>query len=170
MSIPQQRLRDPQPMSRGGEVAFVVLAAALLLLAVAALAGLGASGALVGGGWIWPHGRDLIGQVLGGLLTGHPGQGLTAQERARVPGRVAVYGCITVAELVLLTATGVVAVLFARYHRPTDARGGMATRPEAQQVLGRSRLRQARRILRPDLGRHRALRAAAAAAQSRGSR
>lgn len=174
MSMPQQRLRDPQPLSRGGEVAFVVLSGSLLLLGLAALAGLGAAGVLFGGGWIWPHGTPAIGQVLGGLLTGDPGQGMHAPAQTRVPGPVAVYGCVAVAELMLLSATGVGGVLFVRYRRPPDARGGMATRPEAEQVLGRSRLRQAHRILRPDLsrdgGRHRAGRAAAVPAESRGSR
>ena len=42
-------------------------------------------------------------------------------------------------------------VLFWRYHRPADARRGMATRAEAEQVLGFSRLRSTKAIIRPDL-------------------
>ncbi len=138
-------------MSRGGEVAFVVLAGVLLLLGSAALAGLGAAAALFGGGWVWPSGSDTTGQVLAGLLTGEPGRGLPGEAQARVPGPVAVYSCVAAAELLMVTAAGTAAGLFWRYHRPGDARGGMATRSEAQQVLGRSRLRQARTIIRPDL-------------------
>ena len=138
-------------MARGGEVALVALAGLLLLLAMAALAGLGGAAALVGGGWVWPHGSDIIGSVLAGLLTGHPGRGLPPELAARVPGPSAVYSGVAVAELVMLTVAGVVGVLFWHYHRPGDARRGMATRGEAAQVLGRSRLRADRAIIRPDL-------------------
>ena len=150
MTNPQQR-RDPQPMGRGGEVALVALAGVLMLLGMAALAGLGVAATLAGGGWVWPHGTDTIGSVLGGLLTGHPGRGLPPELAARVPGPVAVYSGVAVAELAMLVVTTAGGVLFWRYHRPGDARRGMATRGEAAQVLGRSRLRAARAIIRPDL-------------------
>lgn len=150
MTSPQQR-RDPQPMSRGGEVALVALAGVLLMLALAALAGMGAAAALAGGGWVWPHGSDTISAVLRGLLTGHPGQGLPPELAGRVPGRAAVYSGVAAAELVMLALASAGGVLFWRYHRPGDARRGMATRSEAAQVLGRSRLRAARAIIRPDL-------------------
>ena len=150
MTSPQQR-RDPQPLARGGELTLIALTGVLLLLALAALAGLGAAAALAGGGWVWPDGADTSGAVLGGLLTGHPGRGLPARLAGRVPGPAAVYGGVVIAELVMLTLAGVGAALFWRYHRPGDARRGMATRGEAAQVLGRSRLRAARAIIRPDL-------------------
>ena len=150
MTSPQQR-RDPQPLARGGEVVLVAFAAVLLLLGMAALAGLGAAAALDGGGWVWPHGNDTMGAVLTGLPTGDAGRGLPPKLAARVPGMAAVYSGVAVAELVVLTVTGAGGVLFWRYHRPGDARRGMATRGEAAQVLGRSRLRAARGIVRPDL-------------------
>ncbi len=150
MTSPQQR-RDPQPLARGGEVALVALAGVLMLVGMTALAGLGAAAALAGGGWVWPHGSDTIGVVLAGLLSGHPGRGLPPELAARVPGPVAVYSGVAVAELVMLIVAGVGGVLFWRYHRPGDARRGMATRGEAARVLGRSRLRAARAIIRPDL-------------------
>lgn len=147
---PQQR-RDPQPMGRSGEVALVALAAVLMLLGFAALAGLGAAAALVGGGWVWPYGTDTVGSVLGGLLTGHPGRGLPPELAGRVPRPVAVYLGVAAAELAMVVVATVGGVLFWRYHRPGDARRGMATRSEATQVLGRSRLRAAGAIIRPDL-------------------
>ena len=150
MTSPQQR-RDPQPLARGGEVTLVALTGVLMLLALAALAGLGAAAALAGGGWVWPHGVGTGGAVLAGLLTGHPGRGLPPALAGRVPGPAAVYSGVVIAELLTLTVAGVGARLFWRYHRPGDARRGMATRGEAAQVLGRSRLRTARAIIRPDL-------------------
>ena len=151
MTSQQHRCRDPQPISRGGEAALVALAGALLLLAAAALIGLGVAAALFGSGWVWPRGAHTIGRVLAGLLTGHPGRGLEPVLTDKVPGRLAVYSCVAATELALLGLATVGAVLGWRYHRPGDSRRGMATRAEAAQVLGRTRLRHARTIIRPDL-------------------
>ena len=158
MTSPQQR-RDPQPIGRGGEVALVALAAVLMLLGMSALVGLGVAATLAGGGWVWPHGTDTVGSVLAGLLTGHPGRGLPPEQAGRVPGLVAVYLGVAVAELAMVVVATAGGVLFWRYHRPGDARRGMATRSETARVLGRSRLHAARSIIRPDLhgppgGRH----------------
>ena len=152
MTMQAQR-RDPQPMSRGGELALVMAAAALLLLALAALLGLGLASAVWGSGWVWPRGSDTIGAVLGGIMGGHPGDGLPSPLQAHVPGRAVVYSAVAGTELLMLTVTGTAGVLFWRYHRPGDARRGMATRAEAEQVLGLSRLRSTKAIIRPDLHR-----------------
>ncbi len=129
MTTPQQR-RDPQPIGRSGEVALVALAAVLMLLGFAALAGLGAAAALAGGGWVWPHGNDTIGSVLGGLLTGHPGRGLPPELAARVPGPVPVYSGVAVAELAMVVVATAGGVLFWRYHRPVTPAAGW--RPAAR--------------------------------------
>ncbi len=86
MTSPQQR-RDPQPMSRGAEVALVVLAGVLMLLGLAALVGLGAAAALVGGGWAWPHGSDTIGKVLGGCWPATQGRACRRSWPTGCPGR-----------------------------------------------------------------------------------
>jgi hypothetical protein len=151
MTSPYQRNRDRQPIGRGGEIALVALILIVFSLALAALAGLGFAAALVGGGWVWPHGSQTIGHVVGGLLTGHHGNGLPPQLARRVPGAGAVYVCVIAAELLLITLASGGGVVYARYRRPGDARGGMATRAEAEQVLGVSRLRRAKTIIRPDL-------------------
>ena len=151
MTAPYQRRRDPQSMGQGGEVAVAVIGGALLGLGLAALAGLGVASALFGGGWVWPHGTDTIGHVIGGLFAGHPGRGLDPRQARLVPGPLPVYLCVAACELAVLIASILGGVLIARYRRPGDARGGMATRSEAEQVLGMSRLRGARDIIRPDL-------------------
>ena len=151
MTAPYQRRRDPQPMGQGWEVAVAVIGGALLGLGLAALCGLGAASALFGRGWVWPHGTDTIGHVIGGLFTGHPGQGLDPRQARMVARPTAVYLCVAVCELAVIAAAIVAGVLVARYRRPGDARGGMATRGEAEQVLGMSRLRGARDLIRPDL-------------------
>lgn len=148
---PNQRRRDPQPLGRAGETALVGVCAVLLAVSLAALVGLGAASLVAGGGWVWPHGSTAITHTLGGLIAGHPGCGLPAVLARRVPGRVAVYSGVVVAELLLAAVAVAGAVAFTRWHRPGDARGGMATRSEAAAVLGAGRLRSAMAIIRPDL-------------------
>ncbi len=133
--------RDPQPVGTGWEIACVAVTAVLLLLGLGGLTGRAAAAAVFGGGWVWPrHGAWLA--ALGGLLAGHPAAGLPAADAARLPSAAAVYAGVVLTELValaLLTAGG---VGWARYRRPGDARGGMATRREA---VGGARGRSAAR-------------------------
>jgi hypothetical protein len=148
---PNQRRRDPQPLGRAGETALVAVCAVLVAVSLAALVGLGGACVVAGGGWVWPHGSSTITHTLGGLLSGHPGRGLPAVLARRVPGRVAVYSGVAVAELLLAGLAGAGTVAFTRWHRPGDARGGMATRSEAAAVLGVGRVRDAMAVIRPDL-------------------
>ncbi len=149
MTTPFRR-RDPQPISRGWELAVAAAGGALIAVALAALVGLGLASALWGGGWVWPQGTETITHVLGGLLDGNPGRGLPPDQLRQVAGRLPVYACVAATELVLLTAAVITAVLVARHRRPGDARGGMATRREAEQALGLRQLRAGRAVVRPD--------------------
>jgi hypothetical protein len=149
MGIDYQR-RDPQPLGRDGEVALVVLAFLPTAASVAGLVGLGIACQLFGGGWIWPRSEVAV-RVIAGLAAGHPGRGLPAALAARVPGPVAVYGCVAAAELLAVAVLLATALLTARYWQPNDPRRGMATRGQAAAVLGVRRLRAAKAIIRPDL-------------------
>jgi hypothetical protein len=149
MTTPSRR-RDPQPISRGWELAVVAVGGALIAVALAALVGLGLGSALWGGGWVWPLGTETVTHVLGGLLSGDPGRGLPPDQLRQVAEPLQVYTCVAVAELVLLTVAVITAVLAARHRRPGDARGGMATRREAEQALGLNQLRAGRAVIRPD--------------------
>src|SRR3954449_8827776 len=150
MTAPSQRRRDPPPISRGWELATAAVGGPPIAVALAALAGLGLASALWGDGWVWPHGTETVIHVLGGLLHGDPGRGLSPDQLRQVAGPVPVYACVAVAELVLLATAVISAVLISRYRRPGDARGGMATRREAQQALGLRQLRAGRAVIRPD--------------------
>src|SRR3954452_1104681 len=101
MTTPSQRRRDPQPISRGWELA-AAAGGALIAVALAALAGLGLASALWGDGWVWPHGTETVIHVLGGLLHGNPGRGLPLDQLRQVAGPVPVYACVAVAELVVV--------------------------------------------------------------------
>jgi len=146
--------RDPQPLARGGEVALICLGGVLLLLGAAALTGMGLAAAVAGGGWFWPRGgTPVLGRVLAGLLSGHPGQGLPAAQAGLLPPPTATYlgvGCTEALTVLLLAG---MAVLVVRYRVPTDPRSGMATRAQAEQALGLGQLRRARPVIRPDLTR-----------------
>jgi len=144
------RRRDPQSIARGWELAVAAAGGALIAVALAALVGLGLAPELWGGGWVWPQGTETITDVLGGLLDGNPGRGLPPDQLRQVAGPVPVYACVAAAELVLLTAAVITAVLLARHRRPGDARGGMATHREAEQALGLRQLRAGRAVIRPD--------------------
>ncbi|CCH88527.1 Putative conjugative transfer gene complex protein [Modestobacter italicus] len=150
MTSPSQRRRDPQPLSRGWEVAVAGAGGVLLAVVLAALTGLGLAAALWGGGWVWPHGTETITKVIAGLLHGDPGRGLPPDQLHRLAGPTATYACVAVAELALCSGAAVVGLLISRYLRPGDARSGMATRGEAEQALGISQLRAARTVIRPD--------------------
>lgn len=150
MTTPSQRRRDPQPIGRGWELAFTVAGGALIAVVLAALAGLGLASAWWGGGWVWPHGTETITQVLDGLLHGQPGRGLPPEQLRQVAGPIPTYACVAVAESALVAAAVITAVFIARYRRPGDARGGMATRNEAEQALGLRQLRAGRAVIRPD--------------------
>ena len=149
MTTPFRR-RDPLPIARGWELVVTAVGGALIAVALAALVGLGLASALWGGGWVWPQGTETITQVLGGLLAGNPGRGLPPGQLRQVAGPIPVYASVATAELVLLTAAVITAVLVARHRRPSDARGGMATRREAEQALGLCQLRAGRAVIRPD--------------------
>jgi len=145
------RRRDRQPVGRPGELTLLAIAGGLLLIAGAALVGLGAASFLFGGGWVWPPGGTLN-DTLGGIVTGHPGRGLPPHLAIRVPSPGVVYAVVAVAELLLILAAGIlVARRLASYLRPGDARAGMASRAEAAAALGVGQLRRARAIIRPDL-------------------
>jgi hypothetical protein len=150
VTAPYQRRRDPQPISQGWEVAVVAITSVLVVVALAAVAGLGLASALAGGGWVWPHGNDAIGHVVGGILTGHPGRGLDVRQSRLAASPTFAYIGIAACEIAAIGMSVVVGVVIARYRRPMDARSGMASRGEATQVLGLSRLRSARTIIRPD--------------------
>lgn len=143
--------RDPYPWGRPHEIALVVLGGLLICAALAAAAGVGAAGALFGRGWVWPPDNDHLVRTLGGLLGGHPGQGLPPELAAKLPGPRTVYGCVALAETLLVAALVAAVIGVVRYRRPNDARSGIATRTEAEQVLGVSRLRSGRSVIRPDL-------------------
>lgn len=112
--------------------------------------GRGAAALVFGGGWVWPVGPDALVASIGGLATGDVGAGLDAGGVALLPGTVAVYAAIAAGMLLLAAATACAAV-FWRRNLGAGSQTGMADRSEVQAVLGLSRLRTVRPLIRPDL-------------------
>ena len=150
MSAPLRRNRDPDPLARGWEVAFVVATVALSAVTCAALAGVGIAAAWWGSGWVWPASARDIGPVVMGLLQGRPGDGYSAPSAEQLASPGPTYVLVASVEALLLVGAGLVGAGLRR-HLGLGQRRGMATRAQAEEALGVSRLRAARSVIRPDL-------------------
>lgn len=128
----------------------LALAAIALLIAalLAAHVGRGVAAILAGDGWAWPLHDDLVPSALG-VLTGDPNAGLPpAQTLTATPTLTRI--CVALTELAAITGyIAALTVILTRWG-PTRAKG-MASRDEAETLLGRTRLRAVRHIIRPDL-------------------
>lgn len=122
--------------------------ALVMVIVLAAHLGRALAGLVAGDGWLWPLHEDLITSVVP-VLRGDPRAGLPPSATVHAtPALLRI--CVAVTELAALA--GYVAALTALLRRwgPNRAKG-MASRHEAETLLGRTRLRRVRRIIRPDL-------------------
>jgi hypothetical protein len=142
----QARRRDPYPITWEVPVGIVL---AVVVLAVLGLhVGRGVANLVAGGWWGFPD-RDRLFVSLPALVGGDPAAGLTQVEGPVASGSL-LWTCVIVVEAVLFV--GSLAALkfgFGRWgpHRVQ----GLASRAEADRLLGRARLRRHARIVRPDL-------------------
>lgn len=128
-------------------------AAALAWMSVVALllpAGRGASAWLTGGGWVWPTTEAGLTASLVGILEGHPASGLARAAASGLPGPGVVYLLLTLLEVLWLTVSLLGLRGWWRTWGP-GVREGLADRGEVERVLGRSRMRRVRKVIRPDL-------------------
>ncbi|HET7477101.1 MAG TPA: hypothetical protein VFJ97_13900 [Dermatophilaceae bacterium] len=143
-----QRSRRTNPYPVTWEIPLAAAAAAVLLLVLGVHAGRAGANLIAGAGPTLPA-REALFTSLGGVLNGHADAGLTG-----VSGRVA--GPVAVQVWVAVTEALVLALIVRAGKMSLDRWGprrvhGMATRNEAEQLLGRSRLRRAAALVRPDL-------------------
>jgi len=139
--------RRPDPLPWSWEVPAGAALAWLSLSAGTLLAAQGAAGFLTGHGWLWPQQARLF-PALGGLLTGQVGVDVDAP--AGLPSTPLVYALAVLLELALLAVSVWAAVRFWTTAGP-GRRSGMATRADAETILGAGRLRRVRTLIRPDL-------------------
>lgn len=148
MSSIRRERRDALPLTwelpAAATLAWVSVAATLLP------AGRGAATWLTGAGWVWPENGAGLTASLAGLLTGHPAAGLTTTDASGMPASSVAYLVVVLAEVAWL----IVSLLALRIWWLTwgpGMREGLADRAEVEKVLGLSRMRRNRSVIRPDL-------------------
>ncbi len=142
----QSRRTTPYPFT--WEIPLAAVLAIGLLVVVAAHIARSTALVVTGAGWAWTSQGQLF-TAVPGILSGDSRAGLD-------PGTAAsprlLYTCLIVVELVVLALVAWVAVVGMRHWGPGRVRG-MATRTEAEALLGVRRLRSVAHIVRPDLHR-----------------
>lgn len=141
----RSRRRDPIPWT--WEIPAAIVLAVLVVLTLGVQLGRSIANLLSGDGWAWVPRTDLF-SSLPGVLAGHAQSGLTGVHH--VAGARLLWTCVIVVEIGLTVAAcwGVKAGM--DRWGPNRLRG-MASRDEAEKLLGRSRLREAAPVIRPDL-------------------
>ena len=148
-----QRARRRDPYSWTWEIPLLVFMLVMLGLAVGVQVGRGLATLLAGSGWTWPTDQATFWRSLPAVATGDADAGLGPSVDGLASSKL-LWACIGLVEAALLVAAGSVAVWCLRRWGPGRLRG-MATRAEAERLLGVTRLQTVSSIVRPDLyGRH----------------
>lgn len=133
-----QRERRHNPYPWTWEIPVGVACAVLLVLAVGVHLGNGLAHLTSGQGWTWPVQSQLFASIPAVLSS------------ASTTSPVGVHAWVVAVELLLIG--GLAWALVAGWHRWGPSRlKGVATRDQAEQVLGVTRLRKVAPIVRPDL-------------------
>lgn len=141
----RSRRRDPIPWT--WEIPFGICMVAILVLALGVQLGRSGANLAAGSGWHWPARTDLFASIPG-ILGGNARTGLTPLRTAANAHLV----WLSVAVVEVLAITAMIWALKVAMDRwgPNRLRG-MATAAEAETMLGRTRLRKAAPVVRPDL-------------------
>ena len=142
----RSRRNDPYPFT--WEIPAAIIAGVLLVLVLGIHLGRAAANLLAGAGWGWPAREELF-RSLPGILGGDGGAGLPRAPHGGA-GQGALWTSIGACELLLLILLGWAFKLGLDRWSPHRVQG-MATRAQAEQMLGLPRLRKASAVVRPDL-------------------
>lgn len=156
----RDRRRDPYPWT--WEIPALVIATTLLVIATGIQVGRALANLLAGAGWTWPDTTTgTVASPIGtafwtsvpAIARGHADAGLSGHGGGHAgPALLGISVILTEAALLIVTIWGGIYL----YQRGPGRMRGMATRAEAERLLGITRLCKAARIVRPDLhGRHR---------------
>ena len=146
----QARRHNPYPLT--WEIPLAVACTVLLSLVLGVHLGRGLANLTAGAGWTWPDQARLFRSVPA-VLTGHatagiPTTNIPAGSRTATPANLT--GWLAVTELAVTTVLVAAGVFVARRWGPHRLKG-MATPTETERLLGVSRLRRVRHLVRPDL-------------------
>lgn len=142
-----QRSRRTNPYPHTWEIPVVGVIAVLFLLLLGLQAGRSVANLLAGNGWVFVA-REGLFSSLGGLLGGNAAAGLAGVTDPA--STVLMWMCIAVLEVVALIGCGWVGKWSLDRWGPGRLQG-MASTAQAEALLGRTRLRQHAKVIRPDL-------------------
>ena len=146
-----QRSRRHNPYPWTWEIPLAVTCAVVLAMTLGVHVGRGLATLTAGAGWRWPSTVMLVRSVPA-VLGGDADAGLaaTAISSVAVVDHGSLLSWVAAAELVTVALLAMVGLAMLRNWGPGRLKG-MATRDQAERLLGVSRLRRVRRVIRPDL-------------------
>lgn len=142
-----QRSRRTNPYPHTWEIPVLGILALLLLLLLGLQAGRTAANLLAGNGWAFVP-REGLFTSLGGIFGGDAASGLTGVSDPASAGLM--WMCIAILEAMVLLGCVWVGKLALDRWGPGRMHG-MATPEQAEDLLGRTRLRKHAKVIRPDL-------------------
>jgi hypothetical protein len=147
----RSRRQDPYPWT--WEIPLAVILPVLVLISFGVHLGRAIANVLAGSDWRFPSRVDLF-SSLPAVLRGDAGAGL-ADLHGTGASPSSLLAWVGATELILLVAT-VLLIKFVFDRWGPGRMKGLASRGEAERLLGVTRLRRSRKIVRPDLyGKHR---------------
>lgn len=145
MAVQRSRRTNPYPFT--WEIPLALAVGTLFLLVMGLQVGRSVANLVAGNGWVFVD-RSALFTSLPGILTGRAGAGL--EGIAQPASSTMLWTCVVIVELA--TAIGCVMALVWGLRRWGPSRlHGVATRSEAETLLGRTRLRKHAKVIRPDL-------------------
>jgi hypothetical protein len=146
-----QRSRRHNPYPWTWEIPLATVLAVLVLMIFGAHLGRAIANVVAGSDWRFPNRVDLF-SSLPGVLSGDAAAGLIDLDGPVASPSIALW-CVAATELILLAAALLLLKLCLDRWGP-GRMSGVATAGEAERLLGVTRLRRNRRIVRPDLYRN----------------
>ena len=142
------RRKDPYPWTWEPFALWALML--LLVLVLGAQVGRGLANMVSGAGFRWPP-RDTVITSVVGVIRGDAGAGLAhPHQLADLASSGLLHSCLITTELVALGVYGVATFFLLRTWGPWRVLG-MASKEEAERLLGRTRLRKVADVVRPDL-------------------
>jgi hypothetical protein len=142
------RRHDPYPWTWEPVALWGLMLLMVLLLGVQA--GRGLANWVAGAGFTWPPDDNVVSSIVG-VIGGDPAAGLAPPHQLdHLANPRLLHGSLIITEIVLLIAYGVATLFVLRTWGPWRVLG-MASREQAERLLGRTRLRKVADVVRPDL-------------------
>jgi len=144
-----QHARRHNPYPWTWEIPLAVTCTMLLVLVLGVQVGRGIANLTAGAGWCWPT-RDWLFRSIPAIWAGDATAGIHTTTATRFADPASLRVWLVVAETALVAVLAAVGVVVVRRWGPHRLKG-MASRDEAERLLGVSRLRRVRHVVRPDL-------------------